>query len=162
MWRCDPAASAEKDFAESSTWSLLTTLCSLCSSPRGRLDACYITKAEHTADDERAFCSHAALSAFAFLLQRWVLRFGCLLSSSTHSSTQDRSKASSTMEEHGRIIDVDDGRPSGRLGLTEYERSSVDKPPFILTKPELKLLGIAGVGFFLDGEWLHGAISDGF
>ncbi len=123
-----------KDFAESSTWSLLTTLCSLCSSPRGRLDACYITKAEHTADDERAFCSHAALSAFAFLLQRWVLRFGCLLSSSTHSSTQDRSKASSTMEEHGRIIDVDDGRPSGRLGLTEYERSSVDKPPFILTK----------------------------
>ncbi|KAJ8593050.1 MFS general substrate transporter [Rhizopogon salebrosus TDB-379] len=34
--------------------------------------------------------------------------------------------------------------------LEEYERSGSGKPPFVLTYPEVKLLGIAGVGFFLD------------
>ncbi|OJA20241.1 hypothetical protein AZE42_02696 [Rhizopogon vesiculosus] len=36
--------------------------------------------------------------------------------------------------------------------LGEYEESSNGKlkPPFVLTYAELKLLGIAGVGFFLD------------
>ncbi|EGN97769.1 hypothetical protein SERLA73DRAFT_182514 [Serpula lacrymans var. lacrymans S7.3] len=37
-----------------------------------------------------------------------------------------------------------------RSGLEEYERSGEDKPPFVLTYTEVKLLGIAGVGFFLD------------
>ena len=42
-----------------------------------------------------------------------------------------------------------------RSGLEEYERSAEGRPPWILTLPELKLLGIAGVGFFLDGMSLH-------
>ncbi|KAH7924977.1 MFS general substrate transporter [Leucogyrophana mollusca] len=37
-----------------------------------------------------------------------------------------------------------------RSGLEEYERSGEGRPPFILTYTEIKLLGIAGVGFFLD------------
>ncbi|KZT22873.1 MFS general substrate transporter [Neolentinus lepideus HHB14362 ss-1] len=37
-----------------------------------------------------------------------------------------------------------------RSGLEEYERSGEDKPPFYLTYAEVKLLGITGVGFFLD------------
>ncbi|KAJ6537339.1 major facilitator superfamily domain-containing protein [Mycena sp. CBHHK59/15] len=38
----------------------------------------------------------------------------------------------------------------GRSGLEAYEREGDGKPPFILTYTEVKLLGIAGVGFFLD------------
>ncbi|KAG8858430.1 hypothetical protein FRB96_005315 [Tulasnella sp. 330] len=34
--------------------------------------------------------------------------------------------------------------------LDEYEQAGNDRPPFILTYPEVKLLGIAGVGFFID------------
>ncbi|KDQ56968.1 hypothetical protein JAAARDRAFT_131420 [Jaapia argillacea MUCL 33604] len=37
-----------------------------------------------------------------------------------------------------------------RSPLDEYERSDDGRPPFYLTRPELKLLAIAGVGFFLD------------
>ncbi|KAI0793234.1 major facilitator superfamily domain-containing protein [Abortiporus biennis] len=37
-----------------------------------------------------------------------------------------------------------------RSELGEYELEGDNRPPFILTLPELKLLGIAGVGFFLD------------
>ncbi|ETW82243.1 inorganic phosphate transporter [Heterobasidion irregulare TC 32-1] len=40
--------------------------------------------------------------------------------------------------------------PRFKSTLEEYERSGDDRPPYILTYPELKLLGIAGVGFFLD------------
>ncbi|KAG9007235.1 hypothetical protein FRB93_008058 [Tulasnella sp. JGI-2019a] len=36
--------------------------------------------------------------------------------------------------------------------LEEYQHASDTRPPFILTKAELKLLGIAGVGFFIDGQ----------
>lgn len=39
---------------------------------------------------------------------------------------------------------------SRRSGLSAYERSGEGRPPWILTRTELKLLGIAGVGFFLD------------
>jgi MFS transporter, PHS family, inorganic phosphate transporter len=39
----------------------------------------------------------------------------------------------------------------GRSRLEEYERSAEGRPPFVLTRTEIKLLGIAGVGFFLDG-----------
>ncbi|KAL5526257.1 hypothetical protein ACEPAF_7980 [Sanghuangporus sanghuang] len=37
-----------------------------------------------------------------------------------------------------------------RSGLEEYERNAEERPPWMLTLPEIKLLGIAGVGFFLD------------
>lgn len=37
-----------------------------------------------------------------------------------------------------------------RTALEEYEQSGEGRPPFILTYTEVKLLGIAGVGFFLD------------
>ncbi|KAJ7218853.1 major facilitator superfamily domain-containing protein [Mycena rebaudengoi] len=37
-----------------------------------------------------------------------------------------------------------------RAPLEEYERGGDDRPPFILTYTEVKLLGIAVVGFFLD------------
>ncbi|KAG1895685.1 major facilitator superfamily domain-containing protein [Suillus fuscotomentosus] len=37
-----------------------------------------------------------------------------------------------------------------RAALEEYEQSGEGRPPFILTYAEVKLLGIAGVGFFLD------------
>lgn len=43
--------------------------------------------------------------------------------------------------------------PDRRAKLEEVEHDG--RPPFILTGTELKLLGIAGVGFFLDGEQLH-------
>jgi PHS family inorganic phosphate transporter-like MFS transporter len=38
----------------------------------------------------------------------------------------------------------------GVSDLEEYERSGDGRPTWLLTRPELKLLGIAGVGFFLD------------
>ncbi len=38
-----------------------------------------------------------------------------------------------------------------RVPLEEYEQSN-GKPAFVLSMTEVKLLGIAGVGFFLDGE----------
>lgn len=41
--------------------------------------------------------------------------------------------------------------------LEDYERSGDGRAPFILNYSEVKLLGIAGVGFFLDGEWLVSA-----
>lgn len=41
---------------------------------------------------------------------------------------------------------------ANRSNLQEYETAADDKPPFILTYVEVKLLGITGVGFFLDGE----------
>ncbi|KAG2139628.1 major facilitator superfamily domain-containing protein [Suillus bovinus] len=37
-----------------------------------------------------------------------------------------------------------------RTALEEFEQSDKGRPPFILTYAEVKLLGIAGVGFFLD------------
>ena len=44
-----------------------------------------------------------------------------------------------------------------KAGLEEYEKNGDNKPPFILTHLELKLLGIAGVGFFLDGTYSESA-----
>jgi MFS transporter, PHS family, inorganic phosphate transporter len=39
-----------------------------------------------------------------------------------------------------------------RSRLEEYERGGDSRPPFILNRTEVKLLGIAGIGFFLDGK----------
>lgn len=39
----------------------------------------------------------------------------------------------------------------GRVPLEEYELTESGRPPYYLTVTEVKLLGIAGVGFFLDG-----------
>ena len=51
--------------------------------------------------------------------------------------------------------DVHDGRNRHvRSGLEDYERSGEGRPPWMLTVAEMKLLGIAGVGFFLDGMQL--------
>lgn len=47
--------------------------------------------------------------------------------------------------------DPDGDRKHVRSGLEEYERSLEGRPPWLLTTTEAKLLGIAGVGFFLDG-----------
>ncbi|KDQ49506.1 hypothetical protein JAAARDRAFT_42823 [Jaapia argillacea MUCL 33604] len=52
-------------------------------------------------------------------------------------------------DDHSSESAVDD-KDQYRSGLDEYERSSDDKPPFYLSYAEVKLLGIAGVGFFLD------------
>ncbi|TFK46568.1 MFS general substrate transporter [Heliocybe sulcata] len=41
-------------------------------------------------------------------------------------------------------------QPGREGGLDEYERAREDRPPFVLSYAEVKLLGIAGVGFFLD------------
>lgn len=35
-------------------------------------------------------------------------------------------------------------------GLEECEQDN--RPPFVLNRTEIRLLGIAGIGFFLDGE----------
>jgi len=56
------------------------------------------------------------------------------------------------MKESEEKFGVNNPRPHARSGLEKYERSGASRPPFILTRPELKLLSIAGVGFFLDGE----------
>ncbi|KZV67910.1 MFS general substrate transporter [Peniophora sp. CONT] len=40
--------------------------------------------------------------------------------------------------------------PRFKSDLEEYERDSSTRPPWVLTFTEVKLLGIAGVGFFLD------------
>ncbi|KAL0960810.1 hypothetical protein HGRIS_005826 [Hohenbuehelia grisea] len=42
------------------------------------------------------------------------------------------------------------GQARHKSNLEEYERSGDDRPPFILSMAEVKLLGIAGIGFFLD------------
>lgn len=47
--------------------------------------------------------------------------------------------------------DSDGDHKHVRSGLEEYERSLEGRPPWLLTSTEAKLLGIAGVGFFLDG-----------
>lgn len=39
-----------------------------------------------------------------------------------------------------------------KSALEEFERENDTRPPFVLTLTEAKLLGIAGVGFFLDGQ----------
>lgn len=41
-----------------------------------------------------------------------------------------------------------------RAPLGEYELADTGRPPYLLTMTEFKLLGIAGVGFFLDGMLL--------
>ncbi|KAF7437379.1 hypothetical protein PC9H_004218 [Pleurotus ostreatus] len=46
--------------------------------------------------------------------------------------------------------DQNPGTEPHKASLEEFERSSDRRPPFILTRTEVKLLGIAGVGFFLD------------
>lgn len=61
---------------------------------------------------------------------------------SNHSTTYPPSKP----------VDEQPERSHVRSGLEEYERSTDGRPPWLLTTTELKLLGIAGVGFFLDGE----------
>ena len=50
---------------------------------------------------------------------------------------------------------VEDGKDAShvRSGLEEYERSAEGRPVWLLTTTEMKLLGIAGVGFFLDGAY---------
>ena len=55
------------------------------------------------------------------------------------------------MAQPRRTDDVDNPHSDVRSGLEEYERSGEHKPAFMLTRTEMKLLGIAGVGFFLDG-----------
>ena len=42
-----------------------------------------------------------------------------------------------------------------KSGLEVFEQDSSRRHPWILNRTELKLLGIAGVGFFLDGELVH-------
>ncbi|GJJ15999.1 hypothetical protein Clacol_010278 [Clathrus columnatus] len=50
--------------------------------------------------------------------------------------------------EPDRRLDLD---PSGvRGGLEAFEQDTGDRPPFYLSKTEIKLLAISGVGFFLD------------
>ncbi|KAG9223511.1 hypothetical protein CCMSSC00406_0007003 [Pleurotus cornucopiae] len=46
--------------------------------------------------------------------------------------------------------DKNPGTEPHKASLEEFERSSDRRPAFILTRTEVKLLGIAGVGFFLD------------
>ncbi|EJD07166.1 phosphate transporter [Fomitiporia mediterranea MF3/22] len=59
---------------------------------------------------------------------------------SNHTTTYPPSKTDDTEHEHNHV----------RSGLEEYERSLEGRPPWMLTTTELKLLGIAGIGFFLD------------
>ncbi|KIM60389.1 hypothetical protein SCLCIDRAFT_1216846 [Scleroderma citrinum Foug A] len=46
--------------------------------------------------------------------------------------------------------DAEQGFAPSRPALEPYERDAGDRPPFILTLAEMKLLSITGVGFFLD------------
>lgn len=46
--------------------------------------------------------------------------------------------------------DAEQGFAPSRPALEPYERDAGDKPPFVLSLAEIKLLGITGVGFFLD------------
>ncbi|KAI6144623.1 major facilitator superfamily domain-containing protein [Pisolithus tinctorius] len=48
------------------------------------------------------------------------------------------------------MTDTEQGHPPVRAALQDYERDPGNKPPYVLTFAEVKLLGIAGVGFFLD------------
>lgn len=50
-------------------------------------------------------------------------------------------------------------KTNARSGLESYERDSAGRPPWLLTYPEVKLLGIAGVGFFLDGMCIKADID---
>ncbi|KAG9011526.1 hypothetical protein FRB94_008095 [Tulasnella sp. JGI-2019a] len=58
------------------------------------------------------------------------------------------SASSTTREEGGAAVRR---RNTGTAGLDDLDyEDHPNRPPFILTRPELKLLSIAGVGFFLD------------
>ena len=65
----------------------------------------------------------------------------------TSYATHDATARTGRHEDSVAVAD----QPTVRGGLEEFERSGQDKPPFFLTMLEVKLLGIAGVGFFLDG-----------
>jgi len=54
------------------------------------------------------------------------------------------------MTECEKQVDVDNPHSNVRSVLEGYERSGEGRPAFILSRTEVKLLGIAGVGFFLD------------
>ncbi|KAJ7656824.1 major facilitator superfamily domain-containing protein [Mycena polygramma] len=60
------------------------------------------------------------------------------------------SKAGSSSDIDGKAASAKSPSPSvnARPGLEEFEQDG--RPPYILTYTEVKLLGIAGVGFFLD------------
>jgi len=82
----------------------------------------------------------------------------------------DRSTTDSSRLAKQPSSGVDAPEPQGRSRLEDYERDDEDKPPYYLTRTEIKLLGITGVrnpnptihytstddicfqvGFFLDG-----------
>lgn len=73
------------------------------------------------------------------------------------ANSSDRSTSASPVADEKRTYDqydqanIDQPLVHVRAGLEEFERSGEGRPPWILTHTELKLLGIAGVGFFLDG-----------
>lgn len=46
--------------------------------------------------------------------------------------------------------EIERGNQSITRGLEAYERADDTRPPFYLTWPEVRLLSIAGVGFFVD------------
>ncbi|KIJ59289.1 hypothetical protein HYDPIDRAFT_100988 [Hydnomerulius pinastri MD-312] len=58
--------------------------------------------------------------------------------------------AKHTEEKSASPADTESAPTRFRSGLEAYERDGEDRPPYILTYTEIKLLGIAGVGFFLD------------
>ena len=59
------------------------------------------------------------------------------------SNEKDQSRQSNFNESHANV----------RAGLEEVDQGLDNRPPWLLTRTEAKLLGIAGVGFFLDGAF---------
>ena len=63
--------------------------------------------------------------------------------------SSERSDSLNEKDQH--LKDGNAHQATVRAGLEEVDQGLENRPPWLLTRTELKLLGIAGVGFFLDG-----------
>jgi hypothetical protein len=68
-------------------------------------------------------------------------------------SSQDDKKVPDNEHEHDAPRSHTQPGTNVKSGLEVFEQDSTGRPPFVLNRAELKLLGIAGVGFFLDGAF---------
>ncbi|KZO96778.1 MFS general substrate transporter [Calocera viscosa TUFC12733] len=74
--------------------------------------------------------------------------FPCLLHPLCFPPRLNHPDVMSVYEKRNGAPAVDPGELRG--GLEDFEKDDLSKPPFILNWTEIKLIGIAGVGFFLD------------
>lgn len=77
------------------------------------------------------------------------------MSSENASASSLTNKKFSNEKDQVRETDYNASHANIRAGLEEVDQGLDNRPPWLLTRTEAKLLGIAGVGFFLDGVFTY-------